>query len=106
MKLKGWRDIPIGGVITDAGNSDTYETGSWRTFRPVHDREKCINCLRCWVFCPDSSILVEDGKVVGVDYKHCKGCGICAAECPDKVKAFKMVLEGEEEQHGQNCTDG
>ena len=97
MKLKGWRDIPIGGVITDAGNSDTYETGSWRTFRPVHDKEKCINCLRCWVFCPDSAILVEDDKVTGVDYEHCKGCGICAKECPDKVKAFKMVLEGEEE---------
>ncbi len=95
MKLKGWKDIPLGGVIDQAGNSDDYETGSWRTFRPVHDKEKCINCLRCWTLCPDSAILVEDGKVVGVNYKHCKGCGICARECPDKVQAYTMVQEGE-----------
>ena len=45
--------------------------------------------------CPDSAILVEDAKVVGIDLEHCKGCGICAAECPPKVKAIKMVLERE-----------
>jgi Pyruvate/2-oxoacid:ferredoxin oxidoreductase delta subunit len=26
---------------------------------------------------------------------HCKGCGICAHECPDKVRAISMVLESE-----------
>ncbi len=97
MKLKGWKDIPIGGVIVEPGNSDTYETGSWRTYKPVHDKEKCTNCLRCWMLCPDSAIIVEDGKVTGIDYKHCKGCGICASECPDKIKAIEMVQEGEEE---------
>jgi pyruvate ferredoxin oxidoreductase delta subunit len=97
MKLKGWKDLPIGGVIVEAGNSDDYETGSWRTYKPVHDAEKCTNCLRCWVYCPDSAILVEDGKVVGIDYKHCKGCGVCAHECPDKIKAITMVLEKEGE---------
>ena len=96
MKPKGWKDLPIGGVIVEPGNSDTYETGSWRTYKPIHDKEKCINCLRCWVLCPDSAILVEDAKVTGIEYKHCKGCGICASECPDKVKAIKMVQEGEE----------
>ncbi len=73
MKPKGWKDLPIGGVIVEPGNSDTYETGSWRAFRPIHDKEKCINCLRCWVLCPDSAILVDDGKRAGIDYKHCKG---------------------------------
>lgn len=97
MKLKGWKDIPLGGVIDQAGNSDDYETGSWRTFRPVHDKEKCINCLRCWTLCPDSAILVEDGRITGVNYKHCKGCGICARECPDKVQAYTMVQEGKEQ---------
>ena len=95
MKPKGWKDIPIGGVIVEPGNSDTYETGSWRTYRPVHDKEKCTNCLRCWMLCPDSAIIVKDGKVTGIDYKHCKGCGICASECPDKIKAVEMVQEGE-----------
>ena len=93
MKLKGWKEIPIAGLIVEAGNAITYETGSWRTFKPIHDAEKCTNCLRCWIYCPDSSILLEDGKVVGIDYDHCKGCGICARECPPKVTAITMVRE-------------
>jgi Pyruvate/2-oxoacid:ferredoxin oxidoreductase delta subunit len=47
------------------------------------------------VSCPDSSILVEAGKVVGIDDKHCKGCGICAKECPTKpVKGIVMLPGG------------
>ena len=96
-KPKGWKEIPLGGLIVEPGNSQTYETGSWRTFKPIHDKEKCTNCLRCWILCPDSAIVVKDGKVVGIDYEHCKGCGICARECPDKIKAIKMIQEGEGE---------
>ena len=44
-------------------------------------------------FCPDMAVIVEDGRVVGFDYKHCKGCGICAKECPSKVHAIDMVPE-------------
>ncbi|MEK7679190.1 MAG: 4Fe-4S binding protein [Deltaproteobacteria bacterium] len=29
----------------------------------------------------------------GFDLEHCKGCGICAVECPDKVKAITMEEE-------------
>jgi pyruvate ferredoxin oxidoreductase delta subunit len=47
------------------------------------------------VYCPEGSIIVEDGKVIGIDMKHCKGCGICAKECPEKIKAIKMVNENE-----------
>ncbi len=92
-KQPGWKDIPIGGVILEAGNAVEYETGSWRAMRPIRDEEKCIQCLRCWIYCPDSAILVEEGKVVGIDLEHCKGCGICAVECPPKVQAITMVLE-------------
>jgi len=92
MKEKGWKEIPIGGLILEAGNAEKYETGSWRSFRPVKDEEKCTDCLICWIYCPDSSIIVEEGKIKGIDYAHCKGCGICAAQCPRK--AIKMVEEG------------
>ncbi len=90
--LKGWKDIPIGGMILEAGNSAEYETGGWRTFRPVMDKEKCKNCLFCWIYCPDSAIQVENEKIKEIDLKYCKGCGICAAECP--AKAIEMVEEG------------
>lgn len=88
-------DHPIGGYISDPGNSEAYLTGSWKTFRPEIDFSKCIQCLYCFIYCPDSSILVRDSKVVGVDYDHCKGCGICAEECPKK--AIEMKEEFKEE---------
>lgn len=83
--------LPLAGVIEEAGNAKNYETGSWGTFRPIFHPEICIQCLFCWVYCPDSAILVEDGKVVGIDYDHCKGCEICHVECPTKPdKAITM----------------
>ncbi|HUT01133.1 MAG TPA: 4Fe-4S binding protein [Phycisphaerae bacterium] len=96
-KLPGWRDVPLGGIIFEAGNSDQYHTGSWRAYRPVHVPERCVSCLRCWVLCPDSAVLVEDGEMAGFDYDHCKGCGLCARECPPKCHAIEMVLDRDEE---------
>lgn len=75
----------IGGTILEAGNSIEYETGSWRSSRPVLDEKKCSHCMLCWVFCPEGSVLVKDEKVVGFDLAHCKGCGICSTECPRKA---------------------
>jgi pyruvate ferredoxin oxidoreductase delta subunit len=95
MPEKGWRELPIGAKILDGGNAIEYETGSWRTFRPVVDKEKCINCMRCWLLCPDSAIYAEDEEMVGYDYAHCKGCGICKAVCP--ADAIEMVLETEKD---------
>ena len=91
MELKGWKEIPIGGLILDAGNSEEYETGSWRSSRPIIDMEKCSHCMFCWLFCPEGAIQVKDEKFVGIDLDHCKGCGICAHECPRK--AITMVDE-------------
>ena len=95
-ELKGWKDIPIGGMIVEAGNAMEYMTGDWRAFRPIRDATKCIHCLMCWVFCPDSSIMVKDSQMVGFDLDHCKGCGICAAQCP--TKCIEMIEEGRAEE--------
>ncbi|MCJ7714522.1 4Fe-4S binding protein [Candidatus Bathyarchaeota archaeon] len=44
------------------------------------------------IFCPDSAInWVPDKKDIEFDMNYCKGCGICANECP--TKAITMKLE-------------
>lgn len=93
MKEKGWRDVPIAGNILEPGKSREYKTGSWRTFKPVWYEDRCIHCLFCWLYCPDLAIHVNDGKMTGIDYDYCKGCGICAHECPEKANAIEMVPE-------------
>lgn len=78
----GWRDIPWGGVIPQGGTAASFATGDWRTLRPLWSEEKCIHCHRCWVYCPDMAVISTEGKIQGMDYKFCKGCGICANVCP------------------------
>ena len=95
VKKPGWKELPEGDLIVGGGTAVEFKTGDWRSRRPVLLKEKCINCLNCWVYCPDSAIIVADGKVVGYDYEHCKGCGICYHECPVKGKAIMMISEKE-----------
>ena len=78
-------------MITDVGNSVEYKTGDWRSYRPIWDEKKCNNCKVCWIYCPDGSIVIKNGVMTGIDLDHCKGCGICAYECPQK--ALKMMEE-------------
>ncbi len=84
--------------------STKNKTGTWRTFKPVIDYQKCIRCMICWKFCPEPAIKIVDSSrytaknqaiakldAPEIDYDFCKGCGICANECP--VKCIDMVLE-------------
>jgi pyruvate ferredoxin oxidoreductase delta subunit len=80
----------LGATIIEAGNSIDNVTGGWRSMVPVIDSEHCDGCMLCYFYCPDASIIVEDGKAVGVDLEHCKGCGICAKECPTGCIAMKI----------------
>jgi pyruvate ferredoxin oxidoreductase delta subunit len=68
----------------------TAPNSGWRVFRPVIDQEKCVKCLLCWTLCPDGVIDKTEGWLT-VDYDFCKGCGICAHECPRK--AITMTKE-------------
>ncbi len=90
---EGWKNLTRAGIIPVAGNAEYYETGGWRTNKPVWIEDKCIHCLLCWRFCPDSAIIAKDGKFGHFDYKHCKGCGICVNVCPSD--AINFVDEGE-----------
>jgi pyruvate ferredoxin oxidoreductase delta subunit len=41
------------------------------------------------MYCPEG--IVKKSIPVEIDYDYCKGCGICAEECP--AKAIRMVEE-------------
>ncbi|MCS7259093.1 MAG: 4Fe-4S binding protein [candidate division WOR-3 bacterium] len=92
-KLKSWKELPCGAIINDLKAVLENKTGTWRSFRPIWNKEKCINCLTCWIYCPDAAIILVDGKHQGINYDYCKGCGICAEVCPKKVQAITMVKE-------------
>lgn len=94
-KLKSWKypeaisDFPMG--ATCKSDNLTSINAGWRTFRPVIDHSKCINCYRCFLVCPDG-VIDKSGSQLEIDYDYCKGCGVCANEC--KLKAITMEEEG------------
>lgn len=84
--MKKEKTIP--GPVQKAGTRPT-RMGTWSTAKPVL-KGKCSFCLFCWVFCPEGAIIQdEENRKVLFDFEDCKGCGICAVECP--TKAIEMV---------------
>jgi pyruvate ferredoxin oxidoreductase delta subunit len=81
--------------IASIANDGLYvlDTASWRTERPVMDKDKCIECGMCLVYCPVCSVKGTEDKKYYIDYSYCKGCGICVKECP--TKAIDMIPEEE-----------
>ncbi|MDA3803041.1 MAG: 4Fe-4S binding protein [Patescibacteria group bacterium] len=80
-------------ISTKPNSTKANKTGSWRTYKPEFNHEKCISCGLCSKICPEGCILMEkiknfDKEKPMVDYDYCKGCGLCASECP--VKAINM----------------
>jgi 2-oxoacid:acceptor oxidoreductase delta subunit (pyruvate/2-ketoisovalerate family) len=91
QKEKGWKELSIAAVSSKS--SQNFNTGDWKTYMPVHDLEKCTKCLTCVMFCPEGAIhYSQDGKI-DFDLSYCKGCGICAKECPTKAIAMKLEQE-------------
>ena len=52
----------------------------------------CFECDTCYGVCPDNAIFkLGPGKRYEINYDYCKGCGLCAQECP--CGAIDMVKE-------------
>lgn len=56
----------------------------------------CLACDNCWNLCPDNAVIktahaASDGSHYVFDYDYCKGCGLCARECP--VGFIAMIEE-------------
>ncbi len=79
---------------SEPGPGDAGKTGSWRVECPVIDTSRCLpaksgkpSCFFCWLYCPDGVISRTIPPVI--DYQYCKGCGICAEECPADAISMK-----------------
>jgi 2-oxoacid:acceptor oxidoreductase delta subunit (pyruvate/2-ketoisovalerate family) len=52
----------------------------------------CFECDNCYGVCPDNAVIkLGPGNRFEFNYDFCKGCGLCAAECP--CGAIDMVAE-------------
>ena len=52
----------------------------------------CFECDNCYGVCPDNSVIkLGPGKGFEFNYDFCKGCGVCANECP--CGAIVMIPE-------------
>lgn len=78
--------------FAEPGTTRKNKTGSWRTFYPVCDQDKCTACTTCESFCPEGIITITKETKYQADMDYCKGCGLCAEVCP--VNAITMEREG------------
>jgi NADPH-dependent glutamate synthase beta subunit-like oxidoreductase len=52
----------------------------------------CFECDNCYGVCPDNAVVkLGPGARFRINYDYCKGCGMCAAECP--CGAIRMESE-------------
>jgi len=117
MANTGWDEFEIGAMLRtfdgEAGDiastlqedrnytqnsSFSASVADWRLEKPVFNKDYCIDCQFCWVYCPDISIISRDKKMIGIDMDHCKGCGICVEVCPTNPKSLLMFPEQADEE--------
>ena len=115
-KLRG-NELPVSAFLDKKngifpGGSTKYEKRDIAENVPCWVKENCIECNQCAFVCPHAvirpylldsddshentipSMFPKDKKfAIGISYKDCTGCGLCANMCPGKGgnKALKMV---------------
>ncbi len=87
-------------AVSTPAPGEAGKTGDWRSHTPVIDQKKCVQkdtCLYCWLYCPDGVISREFPLTINEDY--CKGCGICAEECPAKAITMEEGRNPKRDEH-------
>lgn len=84
--------ITTGAVIREPASTRESNMSSWRSEMPVIDSKKAKDkkLEKAWLHCPDGAIFKDKDGKFKVNYKYCKGCGICAQQCPDIIKMKKV----------------
>ncbi|MCC3373140.1 2-oxoacid:acceptor oxidoreductase family protein [Cohnella sp. REN36] len=105
----GYETQPIGGMITNPGNSILKDLSISRAGRMPHFADdKCIHCAACDNVCPDFCFVWEElpdkkGRpqmfLQGIDYQYCKGCLKCVQACPTDALSSELEEEGYADAH-------
>ena len=114
--LKG-NSLPVSAFIDRRsgiypGGSTKYEKRDIAENVPCWNKENCIQCNQCAFVCPHAvirpylldkddnydeaiiSMFPKDKKyAIGISYKDCTGCGLCANVCPGKMGNKALVME-------------
>lgn len=91
----GYETQPLGGMITNPGNSILKDLSISRAgMMPRFAEDKCIHCAACDNVCPDFCFVWDElpdkkGRpqmfLQGIDYQYCKGCLKCVVACPTEA---------------------
>jgi len=105
----GYETQPMGGVITNPGNSILKDLSISRAgMLPHFADDKCIHCAACDNVCPDFCFVWEEqpdkkGRpqmfLQGIDYQYCKGCLKCVRACPTDALSSAREEDGYADEH-------
>ena len=103
-RLNTWyyEDAPatVRPMLDAARRIDTFQevTGGLDETNALYEARRCLSCGNCFEcdncygVCPDNAVIkLGAGNRFQFNYDYCKGCGLCAAECP--CGAIDMVPE-------------
>ena len=78
------RALPIGGAVVRDEAAQPH-TGGWRTgLQPAVDLSLCVDCLLCWLYCPDSAIALDGDDVRRLRPRPLQGLRDLRRRLPDR----------------------
>ncbi len=95
----GYLDAPAGGTLSVPGSTAAKDLAvSRQGLLPVLDLEQCVHCGLCDLVCPDFCLVWEEQadavRLLGIDYRYCKGCLKCVEACPTAALAEAVEEPG------------
>ena len=73
------KEIDCSAVVQ--GVVQAFRAGQKVQVLPVWDKDRCIRCGVCYLYCPHGAIVRDADGYFDKDEQLCSGCGVCHREC-------------------------